>query len=376
MTHNHQIWLLSLLILISGCRMEVSDSGAATNSLEGNSRIPSKVIRRMIKPQQWKKIKNRPYDGYVILRGTLDADGHFRTDQVVEAWPDGSRNEMAKDLSGNIQILPFMVGTNVYPNAEVYTVFYEKQNPHLAYAFGKQLDTVGPSNADETFVPQLYRHYYGTFDLYIDNSSDKPEDILIQSSGREGENNPLLVFLHGMGDSPKNLELLFRSFAESQNYTVFLPCGSVRMSKDENEIARYNWDPDRDPARTIRKIRNIKNIEDQRIILAGFSAGASMAYLTAIQEPELFAGVVGFSGSVEADYLPQAKVRKAASKLSILIVHGTEDSVVPVELGREAREWFSSYGYQVEFKEFDGGHRIPADYLEIIEEAIGRFEGD
>jgi hypothetical protein len=151
--------LAALLALAAGCQSGMKTGALNPYSLAGNDRLPEEALRYAYTQKQWQRIIERPYDGYVILRGKLDADGHVVPAEIIEAWPDGSRNEMARDLCGEIQFDPLKVGSNIRPIAEVYAVFYEAGLPHVAYVFGKQVDTVGPTNQKD-FNPSVYTHFY------------------------------------------------------------------------------------------------------------------------------------------------------------------------------------------------------------------------
>ena len=150
--------LTILFLLIGGCHSAQSQA-EHPHTLAGNSHLPEGVLKRTFTNERWDRIKDRPYDGYVIIRGNLDADGLLSMGQVVEKYPDGSRNEMARALSRNIRFDPVDVGSNIHPSAEIYVVFYEDKLPRVAYVFGKQLQTVGPTNLSD-FKPSVYTRIY------------------------------------------------------------------------------------------------------------------------------------------------------------------------------------------------------------------------
>ncbi len=204
----------------------------------------------------------------------------------------------------------------------------------------------------------------------------KATDILIEAEGLEkNEKARLLVFLHGMGGSPQGLEKALAQMAKERKFTVFLPCGSVQLNFMRDGFPGFNYDPEKDPKTIARKVKQIKGIDRNKIYLAGFSAGAIMSYIMGTEDPDLYSGVIAFGGEVQERALNKVAVRKASGKLPIFIVHGTMDEVMPIQLGREAYDYFKSRKYRVMMKEFEGGHFIPADFADIIESAVAWFNG-
>ena len=78
--------------------------------------------------------------------------------------------------------------------------------------------------------------------------------------------------------------------------------------------------------------------------LMGFSQGAMTALYTGLRRPVAPRGVLAFSGAlVAADRLGEATV-----KPPVLIVHGEEDTVVPVERSRQAQSALEAAGFDVQ----------------------------
>lgn len=205
-------------------------------------------------------------------------------------------------------------------------------------------------------------------------TSAKPKDILVEAKGlKKNEKAPLLVFLHGMGGSPQGLEAAFAPLSEEGKFTVFLPSGTVPVNYMRDGYPGFNYDPEKDAKNITRKIKRIKGIDKKQVYLAGFSAGAIMSYVTGTEDPDLYSGVVAFSGAAQENVLNEKSVRRASSKLPIFIVHGKQDKVIPIQLGREAYDYFRDKEFRVSIKEFKGGHNIPADFADIIEEAVAWF---
>jgi phospholipase/carboxylesterase len=99
-------------------------------------------------------------------------------------------------------------------------------------------------------------------------------------------------------------------------------------------------------------------IDPARVVIAGFSDGASYALSLGLTNGDLFSRIVAFSPCILA---PAAYVGHPR----IFISHGTEDRVLPVErCGRVLAERLQSKGYDVAYREFVGTHAVPRAVLQ------------
>ena len=100
-----------------------------------------------------------------------------------------------------------------------------------------------------------------------------------------------------------------------------------------------------------------------RTILSGFSQGGAMSLDVGINLP--LAGVCSLSGYLQ--FQPQ----KLASPLPpILIIHGNNDQVVPVEMAQKARDELTAIDAKIEYHELTMGHEIPPMVVPIFETFI------
>jgi phospholipase/carboxylesterase len=54
----------------------------------------------------------------------------------------------------------------------------------------------------------------------------------------------------------------------------------------------------------------------------------------------------------------------------VLIVHGRQDTVVPLSAAHRLRDYLLSLGAPMQYKEFEMGHEIQSDVLGIIRDFI------
>lgn len=100
-------------------------------------------------------------------------------------------------------------------------------------------------------------------------------------------------------------------------------------------------------------------------VLMGFSQGAVVALAAGLANPGRVGGIVALSG-----YLPDGPEfsfdAEAFGSRPILIVHGTEDPVIPAAMGEAAFRRLKAMGLQVAFSEYAMGHEIrPAALAQV-----------
>ena len=107
-------------------------------------------------------------------------------------------------------------------------------------------------------------------------------------------------------------------------------------------------------------------IDPQKIVPMGFSQGGVMAFDLALRDPGRYAGVGALSSwfpELLAEDLPKVPGHEG---FPVLIVHGTEDSMLEVEKARESRELLRPFGVTLTYREFEMGHEIRPEALRVI----------
>ena len=111
-----------------------------------------------------------------------------------------------------------------------------------------------------------------------------------------------------------------------------------------------------------------------RCVLIGFSQGCMTSLYTAPRMERPVAGVVGLSGRL---LFPEWLEDEARHKPPIVLVHGEEDPVVPLEAMADAGQTLADLGFPVEAYLLPGlGHSIDMRGLEIAERFMQRVLGE
>jgi phospholipase/carboxylesterase len=101
-------------------------------------------------------------------------------------------------------------------------------------------------------------------------------------------------------------------------------------------------------------------IAAQRIVLAGFSQGGAVALQAGLRAEQSLAGILALS-----TYLPLAatladEAAPANRNIPILMCHGTQDPVLPLELARRSFDALVAQGFRPRLLEYPMQHQVCA----------------
>ncbi|PYS95629.1 MAG: carboxylesterase [Acidobacteria bacterium] len=109
-----------------------------------------------------------------------------------------------------------------------------------------------------------------------------------------------------------------------------------------------------------------RGVDSRRIVLAGFSQGGVIALHVALRHEEPLAGVIALS-----TYLPDASAREtelvaANGGTPIFQGHGTEDPLVPLERGEQARDRLRRLGHPLTWKTYPMEHSVCPEEIDDV----------
>ena len=178
-------------------------------------------------------------------------------------------------------------------------------------------------------------------------------DAVLQVPKSAGQSPlPLLVMLHGATQSAQTMFWYLGSTPEDAGVAVLAPNSrDTTWDAIRNTFADDVNDLNRALERTFEKVA----IDPARVALGGFSDGASYAISLGLINGDLFNSVIAFSPGFVISGEQHGKPR-------FFISHGTHDHILPIDrCGRRIAAELKSRGFEVNFREFDGDHEIPAD---------------
>jgi phospholipase/carboxylesterase len=100
-----------------------------------------------------------------------------------------------------------------------------------------------------------------------------------------------------------------------------------------------------------------------RVYQLGFSQGAIISASVALSEPELIAASVLMSGRVPAEIRPLIAPAERLAGKPFMVVHGTADTVLPIQNGRASRALLSELPVALTYQEYPMAHEVSAQSL-------------
>lgn len=181
---------------------------------------------------------------------------------------------------------------------------------------------------------------------------DSARDAILQlPANATGAPLPLVVLFHGAGGSGERLLQRFGSAGDTAGVAVLAP-----------DSRGSTWDAirggfGRDVAfvdRALEQVFKTVAIDPARVAAGGFSDGATYALSLGLVNGDLFRRVVAFSPGFVVPVTPHGTPR-------FFVSHGTADPILPIDrCSRVIVPELRRRGYDVTFREFDGGHEVPA----------------
>ncbi|MCC3408985.1 MAG: alpha/beta hydrolase [Microcoleus sp. PH2017_10_PVI_O_A] len=178
----------------------------------------------------------------------------------------------------------------------------------------------------------------------------------------------LIVALHGWGANARDLTALAPAFNLPDYQFVFpdgpFPHPQVTGGKAWYDLANKDARGLVESRQLLRELllslESSTGVPLSRTILGGFSQGGAMTLDVGLTLP--LAGLICLSGYLHSSISPVA----GSALPPVLIVHGTQDSIVPVSAAVRSRESFTAWGAPVQYREFNMGHEILPEVVDVM----------
>ena len=137
---------------------------------------------------------------------------------------------------------------------------------------------------------------------------------------------PLIVWLHGSGDSENQLRRVMPKIS-LRNYAAVAPRGTSTIGSQIEGGHGWRQTPSEieqahnDVVACIEAASLRFHVASNRVFLAGFGAGGTMALRVAMTYPELFAGVASLAGEFPSGHCPLSRIG-AARGTPVFLAHG------------------------------------------------------
>ncbi len=190
-----------------------------------------------------------------------------------------------------------------------------------------------------------------------------------------GAPQQLVILLHGLGADGNDLIGLAPCWAPQLPEAEFLAPNAPFAC----DMAPYGYQwfsvQDRSPAAVLGGVRAAapildgfidealaeRGLDDSRLALVGFSQGTMMSLFVGLRRARPLAGILGYSGRLLAPELLASELR---ARPPVLLVHGTDDPLVPYASLAAAESALRAAGVPVETLSCPGvGHSIDQNGL-------------
>jgi phospholipase/carboxylesterase len=120
--------------------------------------------------------------------------------------------------------------------------------------------------------------------------------------------------------------------------------------------------------RALIQRENQRGIATNRIVLGGFSQGGAISLFSGPRYPEKLAGIMGLSCYLLLEDLLPAERTRVNFQTSVFLAHGTQDPVVELRRGTEAKQLLEAGGYPVEWHAYPMPHSVcPQEIADIAD---------
>ncbi|HEX4858654.1 MAG TPA: alpha/beta fold hydrolase [Usitatibacteraceae bacterium] len=194
-----------------------------------------------------------------------------------------------------------------------------------------------------------------------------------------------VIWMHGLGadcwdfvpivkelDLPPELPLRF-IFPQAPSRPVTINNGYVMPAWYDISMDDIARKPDetgiRDSQRAIDALidREVgRGMRSDKIVIAGFSQGGAIALQTALRSKHELAGILALSTYLTLDQSLAAERSEVNRNIPILMGHGTQDPVVPLQLAEQSKAALEAHGYRVEWHTWPMPHAVCAEEVEAI----------
>jgi phospholipase/carboxylesterase len=202
----------------------------------------------------------------------------------------------------------------------------------------------------------------------------------VPSGQRDDAELPLVVVMHGRGADANDLADLAPMIDDG--YRFVFPNAPKKFEPTPGYSFGYSWfdgwPPKGDSIVTSREtlLALIDELVERyptpegKLVIAGFSQGGMMAIDVGFRTQQNVAGIVCMSGAIYEAGQPPLR------KLPVLIVHGTEDDMIPLWGAQRTRLVLEENGVAPEYHEFSMGHQVTAESMAVVRRFLGRVLRD
>jgi phospholipase/carboxylesterase len=184
---------------------------------------------------------------------------------------------------------------------------------------------------------------------------------------------PLLVWLHGPGESHSELKQVM-PHVSMRNYVAVAP--DWLQPSDDDELLSPEAKIDQDRHLIIETMYRVNecvamaskrfNIAADRVFLAGYDQGGTMALRLGLAAPDHFAGASSMGGPVPTGLNPLANLIEAR-RLPMMIAHGQHSQSYAISRICDELRLFHVAGLSLNLRQYPCGHELTTQMLSDLD---------
>jgi len=194
-----------------------------------------------------------------------------------------------------------------------------------------------------------------------------------------------VIWLHGLGADGYNFESVVPEIALPEWFPVrfIFPHAPYRPVTINGGMVMRSWfdmygmlpEPDVNEGHVEESVQFIDSlvrkemhlgVPSDKIVLAGFSQGGSIALHAGLSSSLPLGGILGLSTFLPEHPEPEKQYHAANYQTPIMLMHGSEDMVISSHLGLSTRSHLKQKAYNVEWNEYSMGHEVCTEELSHI----------
>jgi len=202
-----------------------------------------------------------------------------------------------------------------------------------------------------------------------------------------------IVAIHGWGGNKDSFSPFVKNI-KVDNVEWFLPQAPYSIqdapSINSNDIGNDNlskkswtykkkdgsWEI-KEPAIMLKSFLNeivFKQYKSSDVYVIGFSQGAAVCYECIMGIEKKIGGIFPIGGFLFKDSKKGKRVSLHNIDTPILIGHGINDDIIPIEKSKSAYNQLLKEGANVKFYDYNGGHKISINYIKEVAKIINESE--
>jgi len=232
----------------------------------------------------------------------------------------------------------------------------------------KRLDTLAPHVPFTSFELQPTKVH--EFRIRRDTSHDCPLEYFSPVHYEAGYAYPLIVWLHGAHDNENQIRRIMPHTSD-RNFVAVGPRGVAQDFSQSCETTTWNWPQDSSGIElaskrislAIQRATHHFHVNPNRIYLAGFRDGGTMALRMALQQPSRFAGVISINGALPSGNAPFSNLAEM-NELPIMVMQCQQSCYYPEDQLCDDLRLAHSAGLKLDVRQYLCGDVMMTDMLE------------